>query len=167
VDNDENSAKAALDLIQDKVKVECAIAGLETACQQADVIITATPSRKPIVMKEWVRPGTHLACMGSDLDTKIELEPQLTASAFIIGDEPDHVLKRGEVSQSVSSGLLGEDCLAGSIKQVVTGVLRGRPDEQAITLYDGVGVGYQDTAILQELYAEAVRTGAGLPFTFS
>lgn len=132
------------------------VASAEEACRAADVIATATTSRRPIVRNEWVRPGVHLACMGSDLPHKIELDPELTLRAHRIADEPAHSVMRGEVSQSVEAGRLGEDCFAGSIIDVVTGRVPGRRSPDEVTLYDGVGVGYQDTVLVGHLYEQAV-----------
>jgi len=140
--------------------VELADAG--PACRAADVIATATTSRAPIVRDEWVRPGVNIACMGWDLPHKIELDPELTLRAYRIADEPAHSAKRGEVSQSVEAGRLPEDCFAGSIIDVVTGKVPGRRSEEEITLYDGVGVGYQDTVLVGHLYEQAMG-GAETP----
>ncbi|MDX9958936.1 MAG: ornithine cyclodeaminase family protein, partial [Spirochaetia bacterium] len=47
---------------------------LQVATGTADIIVTATPSRKPLVMRDWLRPGTHLSCMGADMAGKQEID---------------------------------------------------------------------------------------------
>lgn len=167
VDSRSEEAEKAKNEWQGQVNGTLLISDAESACRESDVIVTATASRKPIVKKDWVKPGTHLACMGADMGIKIEVDPKLTVSAHIIADEPEHVIQRGEVSQSVENGLLGKDCFAGSIKEVVSGKVKGRLKDTDITLYDGVGVGYQDTAILSQIYEEASRNDVGISMGFS
>lgn len=167
VDHFPEAAQKARDELQGTTQACLELSDIESACRASDVIVTATASRAPIVKAEWVQPGTHLACMGADLGPKIELEPALTASAYRIADEPEHARARGEVSQSIESGLLDPNCFAGSIKELVLGTVPGRINQEAITLYDGVGVGYQDTAILSQLYHQAVDRSLGTQISFS
>ena len=42
------------------------VTNLQEAVETSDVIVTITPSRKPLIQREWVRPGTHFSCIGSD-----------------------------------------------------------------------------------------------------
>ncbi len=140
---------------------------IEKACRAADVIITATNSRTPIIAKEWVRPGTHLAGMGTDHHEKIEYQPELIHACRRIADMIEHALQRGEVSQSISNGTLSADtCFAGSLGQVITGQLAGRTSNDEITLYDGVGIGIQDTTIARTIYEQAVEKKAGMAIQF-
>lgn len=139
----------------------------EEACSSADVLITATNSRSPIVKSAWVQPGTHLACMGTDLAEKIECEPELLLRCRLIADYPEHVLLRGEVSQAVASGLLGSDCISGSLGQVINGDIPGRTADDEITLYDGVGIGVQDTAIVWNILQQVKGQDVGICVRFS
>ncbi len=140
---------------------------IETACRQADVIITATNSRSPIVREEWVKAGTHLAGMGTDLHEKIEYEPSLIARCRRYADKVEHALQRGEVSQSIESGLLSaETCFLGSLGEVLNGTLAGRQNDQEITLYDGVGIGIQDTTIAKVIFDQAVARNKGVRVRF-
>ena len=59
------------------VKLDIHISTAEEACRQADIIVTATPSRVPLFKAEWVRPGTHIAGMGSDARGKQELPSEI------------------------------------------------------------------------------------------
>ena len=45
----------------------------ETLGAQADVIITITSCFEPLMMKDWIKPGTHIACMGTDTKGKQEV----------------------------------------------------------------------------------------------
>ena len=70
-------------------------AALEDAVRQADVIMTATPSYEPYLRKEWVRPGTHLSCIGADKSGKQEVESSLLADARVLADDVHQCLTVG------------------------------------------------------------------------
>lgn len=143
------------------------VTGAERACREADVICTATNSTEPIVRSEWVREGTHLSCMGADLHTKIECEPDLLPRCRLFADKVEHCLQRGESSQAVERGILGKDCYAGSLGQVILGQVEGRRSRDEITLFDGIGLGVQDTTVAASIYEQALAKGLGQRVTFS
>src|SRR5918995_710751 len=39
---------------------------LEQVVRGAEVVVTVTPARGPIVMDDWIAPGTHIAAIGAD-----------------------------------------------------------------------------------------------------
>lgn len=162
-----DAAKRTAGDLASQVNVPIQTGDVEATCCQADVIVTATASREPIVMADWVRPGTHLSCMGADLPDKIECEMKLLSKCRIFADEREHAIKRGEVSQAVEEGVLREDCYVGSLGQVINGDLSGRTDDMQITMYDGVGIGIQDTTIARTIYDQAVAKRLGVSFSFS
>ncbi len=143
------------------------VAEVRDACCDADVVVTATNSRTPIVEADWIQAGTHLCCMGTDLPEKIECEMSLLPKCRIYADVVEHALQRGEVSQAVEQGLLNNDCYQGSLGQVINGQIPGRTDQQQITMYDGVGIGIQDTTVVRAIYDQATSKGIGTRIAFS
>ena len=143
------------------------VASAEDACSGADVIVTATNSREPIVKDQWVQPGTHLCCMGSDLHEKIECEMSLLPRCRLFADVIEHTLQRGEASQAVEQGILGKDCYQGSLGQVINEDVAGRTGDAEITMYDGVGIGIQDTTIARAIHDQAVSKNLGTWVAFS
>ncbi len=139
----------------------------QTACTEGDVIVTATNSRHPIVQEKWIKPGTHLCCMGSDLHEKIECEITLLPRCRLFADFIEHAVKRGEVSQAVEQGCLAQNCYAATLGQVINGDIPGRTNDEQITLYDGVGIGIQDTTIARTIYDQALARNLGTPIRFS
>jgi len=105
--------------------------------------------------------------MGSDLHEKIECEMTLMPRCRLFADQVEHVIKRGEVSQAIAAGLLPSTCFAGTLGQVINGTIPGRTSADEITLFDGVGIGIQDTAITRVIYDQAVAKKLGTPITFS
>ena len=148
-------------------EIPISVVDAESACRSADVIVTATNSRDPIILESWVRPGTHLSCMGSDLPDKIECEMSLLPKCRKFADMIEHALLRGEVSIAVGRGILAQDCFEGSLGQVLSGDVAGRENDDQITLYDGVGIGIQDTTIARTIYEQAVSLNLGTHIAFS
>jgi ornithine cyclodeaminase len=69
---------------------------------QADVIITITSAHEPLMMKNWIKPGTHIACMGTDTKGKQEVDPALVASATVFTDEIAQSITIGEPQHAIA-----------------------------------------------------------------
>ena len=113
---------------------------------EADVIITITSAHEPLMMKEWVKPGTHIACMGTDTKGKQEVDPGLIASATVFTDEIAQSVSIGETQHAIAEGLISEEAIT-PIGDVINGVHPGRSADDEITMFDGTGVGLQDLAV--------------------
>lgn len=125
---------------------------------QADVIITITSAFEPLLMKDWIKPGTHLACMGTDTKGKQEVDPALVASATVFTDEVAQSVTIGEAQHAVGAGLVAEADIT-PIGAVINGVHAGRTGADEITLFDGTGVGLQDLAVASVAADLAVQRG--------
>lgn len=132
---------------------------LEQLGAEADVIITITSSFAPILMRDHIRPGTHLACMGTDTEGKQEVDADLVAAARLFTDEVAQSVTIGECQHAVAKGLIRRDDIT-PIGQVVTGRHRGRSSESEITLFDGTGLGLQDLAVAAAAAEIARQQGA-------
>ena len=120
-----------------------AIDDLENGCRQADMILTATPARTGIIKADWIRPGTHLSCIGSDMEGKQELEEALTAKAHVFCDDLAQVIAVGECEKAVKAGLLSPADIT-EIGDVLLGKAAGRQNDAEITIFDSTGIGLQD-----------------------
>ena len=112
---------------------------------QADVIITITSAFEPLLMKDWIKPGTHLACMGTDTKGKQEVDADLVKAATVFTDEIAQSTTIGEAQHAVAAGMPETDITP--IGDVINGTHPGRTSEDEITLFDGTGVGLQDLAV--------------------
>jgi len=113
---------------------------------EADVIVSITSAHDALLMKDWIKPGTHIACMGTDTKGKQELDPELVAAATVFTDEIAQSITIGETQHAVAAGLLVEDDIT-PIGMVINGDHPGRTSDDEITLFDGTGVGLQDLAV--------------------
>ncbi len=127
----------------------------------ADVIISITSSFEPQLMRDWVKAGTHIACMGTDTKGKQELDPALVAAATVFTDEPAQSVSIGETQHAVAAGLIAETDIT-PIGAVINGTHPGRSSDDEITIFDGTGVGLQDLAVAAAAVDAAVAAGLAI-----
>ena len=127
----------------------------------ADVIITITSSDKASLMDAHVKPGTHLACMGTDTVGKQEVEPALLARATMFTDEVAQAISIGEAQHAVMAGLISAADIA-PLGDVLIGRHPGRTSDTEITVFDGTGVGLQDLAVAGVAVLRAKERGLGI-----
>ncbi len=119
----------------------------EDVAAAADLIVTCTPSTRPLLRAEWIRPGTHITAMGSDTPVKQELDPAILAKADrVVVDSLSQSELRGEVYKAVSAGTIGRGCLV-ELGRVIEDPQLGRTSDEEITVADLTGVAVQDIQI--------------------
>lgn len=138
---------------------------LDQLGQQADVIITITSSFEPILKASQVRPGTHIACMGTDTRGKQEVEAGLLAEATLFADDVTQSSTIGEAQHAVGQGLVRGANIT-EIGAVIRGDHFGRTDAEEITLFDGTGVALQDLAVASVAVERAISKGVALEVDF-
>ena len=134
---------------------------LEDLGAQADVIITITSSPAASLMDAHVRPGTHVACMGTDTIGKQEVDPALLARATVFTDEVAQSISIGEAQHAIAQGLITADAIT-PIGAVINGTHKGRASAEEVTLFDGTGVGLQDIAVASKAVELARANGSAI-----
>lgn len=120
----------------------------EGAVREADLVITATPSRQPIVRAEWLKPGVHITAMGSDGPEKQELYPEVLARADrLFCDSIAQCRRLGEVHHALEAGLIDEKKITGELGEIILGRKPGRQADHEVTVADLTGLGVQDAAV--------------------
>ncbi|ASJ73002.1 iminosuccinate reductase BhcD [Granulosicoccus antarcticus] len=120
--------------------------GRQQLAEQADTIITITSAHEALLDSGWIRPGTHIACMGTDTAGKQELDPQLFSDASVFTDELAQSITIGEAQHAFKAGQLQEADIT-ALGAVINGDHPGRVTDDEITVFDGTGVGLQDLAV--------------------
>lgn len=133
----------------------------QAVAEAAEILITVTPSQKPILFKGWVRPGTHISAMGADTKGKQELDPSLVAAARLFVDEAAQAISIGECQHAFAQGLIGAADLT-ALGAVLEGRAEGRRSEAEITLFDGTGVALQDLVVADLAMRRAIEQGRGV-----
>ncbi|WP_409175264.1 ornithine cyclodeaminase family protein [Brevibacillus fortis] len=138
-----------------------AVDNLEEATRQADIIITATPSREPMIQAEWVKPGTHITCIGADMEGKQEIDERLFAKARVCVDDVGQAVRVGETQVAVKKGLITESDIAAEIGNVIPGHAQGRQHVEEITIFDSTGIAFQDLLTAAHILKVADKRGVG------
>lgn len=118
----------------------------EQAVRQADVIVTATLARNPILRRDWLRPGQHITAVGADDATKCELDVETLQAAKVFVDSVETTLANGCVHRAISLGKYLQSQISGEIGDVLAGRIPGRQTSDEITVAKFVGLGVQDLA---------------------
>ena len=133
----------------------------ESVVRQSSIVVTTTPSRSPYLRAEWLHPGLHITCMGSDSEEKQELFPEVFAKADrIVCDKKSQVFRLGELHHALDAGVIQESD-AVELGQITAGYLPGREAEEEISICDLTGVGVQDTQIARLAVRRAQERGLG------
>ncbi|MFD2740560.1 iminosuccinate reductase BhcD [Sulfitobacter aestuarii] len=132
---------------------------------QSDVIVTITSSFDPILRAAQVRPGTHIACMGTDTKGKQEVDNALVGAANVFTDERAQSISIGECQHAIADRTIQEADIT-ELGAVINGDHPGRGSDVEITLFDGTGVGLQDLAVASSVVDLAVEKGVALEVEF-
>jgi len=118
------------------------------AVKSADIIVTTTPATKPILMSGWLRAGQHVTAMGSDAESKNELDPQsITKADLYVADSRAQVSRLGELHHAIEQGVVKDDFPVTELGGIIAGKAKGRASDEQLTICDLTGTGVQDTAI--------------------
>lgn len=120
--------------------------------ETCNLIVMATPSRKPLLQADQIRPGTHITALGSDTPEKIELDPKVLQKAdVIVADSIPQCRIRGEIAQAMKAGVLTEDRVV-ELGNVIANPSLGRTSDDQISVADLTGVAVQDIQISKAVY---------------
>jgi ornithine cyclodeaminase/alanine dehydrogenase len=125
-----------------------------------DVVCTATPSRRPIVERAWIAPGTHINALGADGPGKQELDAAILRAARIVIDDPHQAEAGGEINVPLARGELTLADVHATLGEVIAGTRPGRQGDE-ITVFDSTGLAIQDVAVARIVYDQALRQGLG------
>lgn len=134
---------------------------IEEAVGLSDVILTITRSTKPLIMKQWLKPGTHLSCIGADMAGKEEIDPEIFRTARAFADDAGQCCKVGEMEIPAKWGIVSPETISGEIGQVLSGMIPGRQSEEEITVFDATGLAALDLITAKSALALAASKGKG------
>jgi ornithine cyclodeaminase/alanine dehydrogenase-like protein (mu-crystallin family) len=139
-----------------------AVRELRSAVSTSDVVVTCTPSKKPLLFLGFLRPGTFLAAVGADSEDKQEIDAALMASATIVTDVTEQCAAIGDLHHVIASGLATRDNVYAELGEVVAGKKPGRRSPDEIVVFDSTGMALQDVAAAAAVYDRARVAGRGV-----
>ena len=127
---------------------------VRAAVEGADIVITCTAAREPLVERAWLAPGAHVTALGSDGAGKQELDPAILEDAdLLVVDSRDQCARLGELQHAPAEA--GHAIELGAI---CAGEARGRASDDQLTVCDLTGLGVQDVAAANVVMANAPAT---------
>jgi ornithine cyclodeaminase/alanine dehydrogenase-like protein (mu-crystallin family) len=135
---------------------------LAGAIRRSDVCITCTPSQKPVLNADDVRPGTFVAAVGADNPHKQELHPDLMAKSKIVCDLVAQCAAMGDLHHALEAGVVNKSDVHAELGEVVAGKKPGRESDDETIIFDSTGMALQDVATAAVLYEKAKRQGSGI-----
>ena len=139
----------------------CSVENPKKAVQDADIIVTVTPSRKPLIFSEWIQQGTHINCMGADAPGKQELDPTILVKSKLVIDDWEQSYHGGEINIPFSKGIITQQDVWGDICEIVAGVKAARTSSEELTVFSSTGLAIQDAAAANVAYQNALKEKMG------
>ncbi|MHA2293818.1 MAG: ornithine cyclodeaminase family protein [Candidatus Hodarchaeales archaeon] len=121
-----------------------------------NLIVTCTPSTKPLIYSNQIRKGIHITAVGSDTPDKLEIDPKILKTADrVIVDSISQVLERGESYHAMKNGLMKKDDLI-EIGEMITNKVLQRTSDDEVTVADLTGVAVQDIQISKAVWSAII-----------
>jgi ornithine cyclodeaminase/alanine dehydrogenase-like protein (mu-crystallin family) len=139
-----------------------ATATAEEAVRGAEVVVTATSAREPIVQREWLAPGAHVNAVGSSIPTARELDAETVAAAALFADTRESMLNEGgDYLFAVREAGIGPEHIRAELGELLVGTREGRRSADELTVFKSLGVAVEDLAAAELVYARARDAGVG------
>ena len=120
----------------------------ESAVRGADVVVTATAAREPVLKGAWLKPGAHVNAVGAPRPTWRELDDAAMASLLVV-DSREAVLKEsGDV-------ILSKAPIHAEVGEIFDGSKQVPASET--TVFKSVGIAAEDIAAARLVYDAASK----------
>ena len=143
------------------VQVEPA-SSAEEAVRFAEVVITATTASEPVVLGEWLQPGTHVNAVGANMANRRELDDVALARASLIAVDSlgQAQEEAGDLIQGFAKLERGWESVV-ELSPVVSGSGPQRRSQDEITIFKSTGIALWDVAVAAYVYQQALEKGKG------
>ena len=138
-------------------------ASAEECVRGADIIVTATSSREPVLRREWIRPGAHINAVGSSIAVARELDGSTVAAASLFVDRRESTVNEsGDYLFALrEKAISGPEHIRAELGELLTGKAQGRTSRDELTLFKSLGLAIEDLAAAAFLYDKARAQGRG------
>jgi alanine dehydrogenase len=144
-----------------------AVRELPEAIAKSDIIVTCTPATQPFLHQAQIAPGTFIAAVGADNETKQELDPHLLAISKVVVDNLAQCTAIGDLKLALQLGLMTAADVHAELGEVLARQKPGRVASEEIIVFDSTGTALQDVAAAAIVYEKAVNNGRGLRLNFA
>jgi ornithine cyclodeaminase/alanine dehydrogenase-like protein (mu-crystallin family) len=148
-----NNAEAIASQFQGTALDVRVVTDLEAACRAADLISAATISSEPLIRGAWLKPGTHVDCVGAFKRDMRETDDELVQRARIYADTMAGCFgEAGDILQPIAAGVIGREAVLGDLYDLTRGTVTGRQSTSEITFFKSVGASIEDLAAAIAVY---------------
>ena len=154
--------------LKEELEPECgskieAVGSPENAVRDADLVVTVSTAKEPVLRAEWLKSGCHINAVGSHRPEMRELEAEVLKRATVVVDSRDAIMAEcGDVLLAIKEGTITEDQVQREIGAVLAGQKPGRTSPDELTVYKSVGIAIQDVATARLVYQKALEQKVGV-----
>ena len=135
------------------------------AVDGADLIVTATAAREPVVQSEWVSDGAHICAVGACRPDQREMDTALVARARVVVDSRSGAFaEAGDLVIPLAERAIDEQHVAGELGEIANGARRGRTSPLDVTVFKSLGMAVEDVVAAHLAYERATARGLGRGF---
>jgi ornithine cyclodeaminase len=139
-----------------------AVGTVEEALRDADLIVTVTNSRDPVLRRDWIADGAHINAVGSSVRTQREIDGATMAAARLFVDRRESTVNEsGDYLMAVAEGSITPDHIIAELADVLVGASPGRTSEGEITLFKSLGLAVEDLAAVEHVARKATEQHVG------
>ena len=135
---------------------DCVVAeSAEAAVRDASIVVTARSSKDPVIESAWIKPGTIVNAMGSNVANRREIpaDLMLAAGRVVVDDLEQAKIEAGDIILADSWANVVE------LKDVERGY-----DPSKVTVFKSIGIAVEDAAAAGYVYEQAVARKIGRQF---
>ncbi len=134
----------------------------EAAVRGADLVVTATTAREPVIQREWISPGAHINAIGTYSPAAREIDTDTMAAASLFVDRRESALNEaGDYLIAAKEGAIGPEHIRAELGEVLIGAEQGRTSRDEITVFKSLGLAIEDLAAAEHLYRKAKQQNVG------
>ena len=152
----ENFVKNLEDVKVDIQPVQNIAVGLK----YSDICITCTTSTKGFLKNEDILPGTFIAAVGADNESKQELDPRLLSNNIVVTDVTKQCSKIGELHHAIDEGLMTVENVYAELGEIIAGIKKPPSLEKQMVIFDSTGMALQDVAAAAVVYERAIQSNS-------
>jgi len=120
----------------------------EEACINADIVLTATTSSKPVIKREWLKEKVHVSAIGAFYPDWRELDTATVAESKLVVDDKESIMhEAGDILIPIQERAITMNHIYSELKEIVSGKKVGRTSEDNITVFKSVGIAIQDSSV--------------------
>ena len=138
------------------------IRSLDDAPSDTRVWVTCTPSRRWVLGRAHVAPGSFVAAVGADNPEKQEIEPELLASSAVVADVLEQCASIGDLRHAIAAGVMRREDVRAELADVVARRTSVRRSRDEVVVFDSTGTALEDVAVATLAYERARSSDVGL-----